>query len=66
LEGSQFRGTAACSAKKGWGINERQIRTYIQKADELVAEELKESCKHIIALHLAQLEMLYGKPADWG
>jgi hypothetical protein len=66
LEGSQFRGIAVFSSKKGWDINDRQMRTYIQKADELLAEGLRESYKQVITLHLARLEMLHGRPADWG
>jgi hypothetical protein len=61
LEGSSFREIVAVAARQGWGINERQIRTYIQRADELIVQEQKGKLRDLIALHLARRELLYAR-----
>lgn len=61
IDGAQFHDVLQYAAEKGWGINERQIRTYIRRADELLVERMDRNRKRTIARHLARREALYAR-----
>ena len=61
LDGAQFHDVQAYAAEKGWDVRERQLRTYIRRADDMLAERTERSRKRIIAVHLARREALYAR-----
>jgi hypothetical protein len=61
LDGAEYHDILQYAAEKGWGINERQIRTYIQRADDLLVERQECSRKRTIARHVAQRQALYAR-----
>ncbi len=47
-----------------WGIEERQVREYIHKADELLVERLDKKRKPVIARHIAQRQALFARAVN--
>jgi hypothetical protein len=64
LDGAQFHDVVQYAAEKGWGLQERQIRTYIQRADELLVERLDRSRRKVVARHLAQRQALFARATN--
>jgi hypothetical protein len=64
LDGAQFHDIVQYAAEKGWGLKDRQIRTYIQRADALLVERQDKSRKQVIARHLAQRQALYARAVN--
>src|SRR4051794_35459020 len=64
LDGGQFHDVVQYAAEKGWGLKDRQIRTYVQRADELLVERQDKSRKQVIARHLAQRQSLYARAVN--
>lgn len=54
LDGAQFHDIAQYAAEKGWGVGERQIRSYMNKAYELLVARQEQDRPQIIARHLSQ------------
>ena len=61
LDGAQYHDVVQYAAEKEWGLADRQICTYIQRADKLLVERQDKSRKKIIARHLAQRQALYAR-----
>jgi hypothetical protein len=61
LDGAQFHDIVQFAAEKGWGVNERQLRNYIARADALLVERQDKSRKKVVARHLAQRTALYAR-----
>jgi len=64
LDGAQFHDVVQFSAEKGWGIRERQLRTLIRRADELLVDRQDKSRRRTIARHLAQRQALYARAVN--
>src|SRR5438094_9183986 len=64
LDGAQFHDVVQYVAEKGWGLQERQVRNYIRRADDLLVEREDGSRKRTIARHLAQRQALIARPDD--
>jgi hypothetical protein len=64
LDGAQFHDVVQYAAEKGWGVEERQIRTYIARADDLLVERLEKKRRRVVARHLAQWEALYARAVN--
>jgi len=64
LDGAQFHDVVQFSADSGWGIEERQIRKYIARADELLVERLEKKRKPVIARHIAQRQALFARAVN--
>ena len=64
LDGAQFHDVVQYSAEKGWGLHDRQLRNYIRRSDELIAERRDKSRRRLIALHLARRESLYARAVN--
>ncbi len=64
LDGAQFHDIVQYAAEKGWGVNDRQLWTYIRKADDLLFERQDKSRKKVIARHLAQRQALYARAVN--
>src|SRR5688500_8500806 len=64
LDGAQFHDIVQYAAEKGWGLKDRQIRTYIRRADALLVERQDTSRKRVIARHLAQRQALYARAVN--
>lgn len=59
LDGAQYHDVAEHAEANGWGIKERQIREYIQKADKIIARRSDRNRRQIIARHIAQRQSLF-------
>jgi 3-dehydroquinate synthase class II len=64
LDGAQFHDVVQYAAEKGWGINERQIRTYMKRADALLVERQDRKRKPLIARRIAQREALFARAVN--
>jgi hypothetical protein len=64
LDGAQFHDILQYAAEKGWGLEERQIRTYMSRADDLLVERLENDRKKLIASHHARRESLYARAVN--
>src|SRR5688572_4876680 len=64
LDGAQFHDVVQYAAEKGWGLQERQIRTYIRRADELLVERQEKNRRRLIARHIAQRETLFARAVN--
>jgi hypothetical protein len=64
LDGAQFHDVVQYAAEKGWNLQERQIRTYIRRADALLVERRDKSRTQVIARHLAQRQALYARAVN--
>jgi hypothetical protein len=64
LDGAQYHDVVQYASEKGWGVGERQIRNYIQRADELLVERQDKSRKRLIARRLAQRESLFARAVN--
>src|SRR5687767_8634471 len=61
LDGAQYHDILQHAAENGWGVNERQLRTYMSRADDLLVERQDKSRKKVIARHLAQRQALFAR-----
>ena len=64
LDGAQFHDVVQYAAEKGWELQERQIRTYIQRADALLIERQDKGRQAVVARHLAQRQALYARAVN--
>ena len=64
LDGAQFHDVVQYAAENGWGPKDRQVRTYIQRADKLLVERRDKSRKKVVARHLAQRQVLYARAVN--
>jgi hypothetical protein len=59
----------ASAPEQAWNVSERQLFTYIRRADALVAERFDAKAPHLLARHLLQRCELYAQAraaGDWG
>ena len=61
LDGAQFHDVVHFAAEKKWSLCERQLRTYIRRADELLVERQDRSRRRVMARHLAQRQVLFAR-----
>jgi hypothetical protein len=61
LDGAQFHDIVQYAAENGWGVNERQLWTYVRRADDLLVEGQEKKRKRVVAVHLARRETLYAR-----
>jgi hypothetical protein len=54
------------ASERGWGVCERQVETYIQRSDELLAQSLEHDRPKLLALHQAQRRLLLNKALEVG
>jgi hypothetical protein len=66
LDGAQFHDCVQYGAEKGWGLSERMIGKYIEKADKLLAERLDRKRSTVIARHIAKREALFARAVNAG
>jgi hypothetical protein len=66
LAGAAFPEILQHSAEKGWGLKERQLREYIARSDELLAQAQEPKREKRINLHLAQRRLLHNKALEVG
>jgi hypothetical protein len=52
------------AAEKGWNVCDRQVRTYIERADNLLMERLDKKRKRTIARRLSQREALFARAVN--
>jgi hypothetical protein len=64
LDGAQFHDVLHYASENGWGVSERQLRTYLARADELLVERQDRSRKKVIARHLAQRQALFARAVN--
>ncbi len=61
LDGAAHHDVVTYASEKGWGVNDRQVRTYIQRADALLVERLDKKRKPVIARGVAQRQALFAR-----
>lgn len=61
LDGAQFHDVLQYASEKRWGLTDRQVRTYMRRADDLLVERREKSRKRLLAQHLARRETLYAR-----
>ena len=61
IDGAEFHDLVQYASEKRWGISERQLRTYIRRADELLVERLDRNRRRVVARHLVQRQALYAR-----
>jgi len=49
------------AAEKGWNVQERQLRNYVQKTDQLLAETLETDRQKLLNRHIAQRRALFAR-----
>ena len=64
LDGAQFHDVVQYAAEKEWGLKERQVRTYIQRADEKLVERQDKNRRRLVARHVAQRESLFARAVN--
>ena len=64
LDGAQFHDIVQYASEKGWGVTERQLWTYVRRADDLLVERQERKRRRVVARHLAQREALYARAVN--
>ena len=64
LDGAQFHDIVQYASEKGWGVSDRQLWTYLRRADDLLVERQERKRKRLVARHLAQREALYARAVN--
>lgn len=61
LDGAQLHDIRRYASENGWGVSDRQLERYIEKADQLLVERRQRKWKRLTALHVARREALYAR-----
>src|SRR5215203_4813642 len=63
LDGAQLHDVVQFASENGWGISDRQVSTYIRRADDLLADR-QEKSRRLLARHIAQREALFARAVN--
>ncbi len=66
LAGGELYDLRAHAAEKGWNVSERQLRRYVEAADEVIAESLERDRERLFRRHVAQRRSLYARALQEG
>jgi len=66
LAGADFGDIVQYAAEQQWGLKERQLWYYCEKADERLAETTEADRGKLLRLHLGQRRLLYAKALESG
>ena len=61
LGGAQRHEVLQFASEQGWGLTDRQIDTYIRKADDLAIEQQEKSRRRLLGMHRAKRGALYAR-----
>jgi hypothetical protein len=61
IDGAKRQTILRYTSENGWGVSERQIETYIRRADEMLTKRREKNRELTFALHLARRERLYAE-----
>ena len=61
LDGAQFHDIVQYASEQAWGVGERQLWTYVRRADDLLVERQDRGRRKVVARHLAQRQALYAR-----
>jgi len=61
VDGAEFHDIVQYAAEKQWGVKERQLRNYIAKANDLLAQRRERDRDKLLARHIAQRRNLYAR-----
>lgn len=61
LQGAEWADIVQYASEKAWGVGERQLRNYVRKSDDLLAETLETHRGRLINRHVAQRRALYAR-----
>lgn len=64
LGGAQFHDVVHYASENGWGVTDRQVRTYVRRADDLLVERQDRGRRRVVARHLAQRQALYARAVN--
>ena len=59
LDGAQLHDIRRYASENNWGVSDRQLERYIEKADRLLIERRQKKWGRMKAMHLARREALY-------
>jgi hypothetical protein len=61
LDGAMYHDVMQYASEKRWGVSERQVATYLRRADDLLIERQETKRRRVIARRLAQRESLFAR-----
>ncbi len=61
IDGAQLHDIRRYASEKEWGVSDRQLERYIEKADRLLIERRQKKWGRMKAMHLARREALYAR-----
>ena len=61
LDGAQLHDIRRYASENGWGVSDRQLERYIEKADRLLVARRQRKWGRMKALHVARREALYAR-----
>ena len=64
LSGAEFVDIRQHASENGWKLSDRQLRRYIARTDDLLAETLEKNRDKIFNRHIAQRRALYARAAS--
>lgn len=64
LHGAKWPSIVQFAADSDWGIHERQLRTYLQRAYVLLEEQHEEDRQRLLRIHVARRELLWAKALE--
>ena len=64
LDGAQHHDIVAYAEEQKWGVSDRQMRTYIRRADALLVERRDTNRRRLVARHCAQREALFARAVN--
>jgi hypothetical protein len=64
LDGAQFHDIVQYASENKWGVTDRQLRTYIRWADDLLVERQEKNRRRLLARHTAQRENLFARAVN--
>lgn len=59
LRGALWPDILQHATESGWGVGERQLRTYVARSDEMLADIIEEDREKMVKRHLGQRRVLY-------
>lgn len=61
IDGAQLHDIRRYASENGWGVSDRQLERYIEKADTLLVERRQRKVSRLRAMHIARRESLYAR-----
>jgi hypothetical protein len=66
LDGASFADLKDFAKEAGWNVSDRQLKTYITRADRLLAAEIEKDAGKLLSFHVAQRRQLLARCINSG